>query len=86
MVLPTALWLRESVLWVALLSIYALVITVASAEQAAEASRHSLKMCPIERPDRDLNVQPRPSDLGRLLTLSRIGCKQDERDGLGIRP
>jgi hypothetical protein len=38
MILPTILWLRESVLWVALLSIYALVITAAGAEQSAEAA------------------------------------------------
>jgi len=38
MVVPTVLWWRESVLWVALLSIYALVITAAGAEQAAEAA------------------------------------------------
>jgi hypothetical protein len=38
MIAPTVIWLRESVLWVALLSIYALVITASGAEQAAEAS------------------------------------------------
>jgi hypothetical protein len=38
MILPTVLWLRESVVWVALLSIYALVITAAGAEQSAEAT------------------------------------------------
>jgi hypothetical protein len=38
MIAPTVLWLRDSVLWVSLLSIYALVITAAGAEQAAEAA------------------------------------------------
>lgn len=38
MILPTVLWLRDSVLWVALLSIYALVISSAAAEEAAEAA------------------------------------------------
>jgi hypothetical protein len=41
MIAPTVLWLRESVLWVALLSIYALVITASGAEQAAEAAEAS---------------------------------------------
>jgi hypothetical protein len=43
MILPTVLWLRETVLWVALLSIYALVITAAGAEQAAAAASKSEK-------------------------------------------
>jgi hypothetical protein len=34
-------------------------------------SSDSLKMCPSERPGRDLDVQPRPSDLGRLLASVR---------------
>jgi hypothetical protein len=38
MIAPTVFWWRESVLWVALLSIYALVITASGAEQAAEAA------------------------------------------------
>lgn len=38
MVPPTIIWLHSSVLWVALLSIYALVLTAGGAERAAEAA------------------------------------------------
>lgn len=38
MVPPTVIWLHSSVLWVALLSIYALVLTAGGAERAAEAA------------------------------------------------
>ena len=37
MVLPTVLWWKDSILWVALMSAYALVISAGAAEQAAEA-------------------------------------------------
>lgn len=43
MIIPTILWWHNSVLWVALLSIYALVITAAGAEQAAEAAIEAKK-------------------------------------------
>jgi hypothetical protein len=38
MIAPTVLWWHDSILWVSLLSIYALVIGAAGAEQAAEAA------------------------------------------------
>lgn len=38
MVPPTVIWWHSSVLWVALLSIYALVLTAGGAERAAEAA------------------------------------------------
>jgi hypothetical protein len=43
MIAPTVLWWHNSVLWVALLSIYALVITAGGAEQAAEAAAEAKK-------------------------------------------
>jgi hypothetical protein len=42
-----------------------------AAGPACGLSSHSLKMCPGERPGRDLDVQPRPSDLGVLLASVR---------------
>lgn len=39
MIIPTVVWWHDSVLWVSLLSIYALVITAGGAEQAAEAAQ-----------------------------------------------
>lgn len=38
MITPTVIWWHSSVLWVALLSIYALVLTAGGAERAAEAA------------------------------------------------
>jgi len=43
MVVPTVIWWHDSVLWVSLLSIYALVITAGGAEQAAEAAKDGKK-------------------------------------------
>jgi hypothetical protein len=39
MVLPTLIWWHNSVLWVALLSIYALILSAAAAEEASEAAK-----------------------------------------------
>ncbi len=38
MILPTIIWLHDSVLWVSLMSIYALVLTLAGAEESAKAA------------------------------------------------
>jgi hypothetical protein len=43
MILPTVLWWHDSVLWVGLLSVYALVLTASSREEAAEAARAAKK-------------------------------------------
>lgn len=43
MVPLTVIWLHNSVLWVALLSIYALVLTAGGAERAAEAAAEAGK-------------------------------------------
>lgn len=43
MIIPTIVWLHNSVLWVGLLSIYALVLTAGGAEKAAEAAQNTNK-------------------------------------------
>jgi len=65
MILPTLVWLRTSVLWVALLSIYALVLTAGGAERAAEAAAEVKNANESEAPNGPSNsydIEPTAGD------------------------